>query len=102
MYRINDLFLLVIVWLQPATTGPHGRPSSCQGADENGEKQAKNWWDKGSLTEQQRKGTITTMMPIRRIHNTNRREPLSQPATATRSRTTTTSRRPATPNPNQA
>jgi len=33
----------------------------------------KNWWvgwDKGSLTEQQTKGTRTTMIQIRRIHNT--------------------------------
>jgi len=28
-------------------------------------------WDKGSLTEQQTKGTGTTMIQIRRKHNTN-------------------------------
>jgi len=40
-------------------------------------------WDKGSLTEQQTKGTLTTTIQIRRIHNTNSRtEPLSLPATA--------------------
>jgi len=27
-------------------------------------------WDKGSLTEQQTKGTVTTTIQIRRIHNT--------------------------------
>jgi len=30
-------------------------------------------WDKGSLTEQKRKGTVTTVIQIRRIHNTNSR-----------------------------
>jgi len=35
-------------------------------------------WDKGSLTEQQTKGTVTTIQ-IRGIHNTNRRtEPAEQ------------------------
>jgi len=37
--------------------------------------------DKGSLTEQQTKGTVTTTILIRRKHNTNcRTEPLSLPA----------------------
>jgi len=29
-------------------------------------------WDKSSSTEQQTKGTVTTMVQIRRKHNTNR------------------------------
>jgi len=34
----------VIVWLRPVTKAPRGRPSPRWGAEENGKKQAKNWW----------------------------------------------------------
>jgi len=34
----------VMVWLQPATKAPRGRPSPCRGAEENGKKEAENWW----------------------------------------------------------
>ena len=34
-----------MVWLWPATKAPRGRPSPCWGAEENGKKQAENWWD---------------------------------------------------------
>jgi len=40
-------------------------------------------WDKGSLTEQQTKGTVTTTIPIRRIHNTNSRTNRAALATLT-------------------
>jgi len=30
----------VMVWLRTATKAPHGRPSPCQDAEENGKKQA--------------------------------------------------------------
>jgi len=33
-----------IVWLRPATTAPCGCPSPHWGGEENGKKQAKNWW----------------------------------------------------------
>jgi len=33
-------FIGVMVWLQPATKAPRGRPSPCCGAEENGKKQA--------------------------------------------------------------
>jgi len=35
-------------------------------------------WDKGSLTEQQTKGTVTTTVQIRRIHNTKQQNPQSR------------------------
>jgi len=55
--------------------------------------------DKGSLTEQQTKGTVTTTIQIRGIHKTNSK---MQRVTLTarcpvRSRSVTLSRRPATP-----
>jgi len=31
-------------WLQPATKAPRSRPSPRRGAEENGNKQAENWW----------------------------------------------------------
>jgi len=34
----------VMVWLQPATKASRGRPSPRRGAEENGKKQAENWW----------------------------------------------------------
>jgi len=36
--------VLVLVWLQPATKAPRSRPSTRRGAEENGKKQAENWW----------------------------------------------------------
>jgi len=42
-YLYNQfLFLSVPLWLQPATKAPRGRPSPCQGAEENGKKQAES------------------------------------------------------------
>ena len=70
---INKWCIAVIVWLQPATKGPRGHPSPRWGAEVNGKKQAKKnlvGRDKGSLTEQQTKGTVTTTIQIRRKHNT--------------------------------
>jgi len=34
----------VLVRLQLATKAPHGCPSPRRGAEENGKKQAQNWW----------------------------------------------------------
>jgi len=51
-------------------------PSPGRGWEENGKKKAKtggSGLDKGSLTEQQTKGTATTTIQIRTIHNTNGR-----------------------------
>jgi len=67
--------------LQPARKAPRGHPSPHWGAEENGKKQAETvvGQDKGSLAEQQTKGTATTTIQIRRIHRTNRRtEPAEQ------------------------
>jgi len=45
------------------------RPSPCWGGEQNGKKKAKLvGGDKGSLTEQQRKQTLTTIILIRRIY----------------------------------
>jgi len=61
----------VLVWLRLATKVPRGCPSPRWGAEENGKRQAETGgWDKGSLIEQQTKGTGTTMIQIRRKHNT--------------------------------
>jgi len=47
-------------------------PSPHWGGEENGKKKEKKLvgWDKGSLTEQQMKATVTTIILIRRIHKT--------------------------------
>jgi len=34
----------VLVWLSPAKKAPRGLPSPHRGAEENGKKQAENWW----------------------------------------------------------
>jgi len=34
------VFIIVVVWLPPATKAPRGRPSPRRGAEENGKKQA--------------------------------------------------------------
>jgi len=69
----------VMVWLWPATKAPRGHPSRLRvrrRMERNRQKLMGQ--DKGSLTEQQTKGTGTTTIQIRRIHNTNpRTEPLS-------------------------
>jgi len=80
--------MCVMVWLQPATKAPCGRPSPHQGAEENGKRQKLVGRDKVSLTEQQTKGTVTTTIQMRRKHNTNRtthRAALLDQTTATRS-----------------
>jgi len=53
------------------------------GGEENGKKKAKLMgWDKGSLTEQQTKQTVTTTKAIRRIYKTTAKctEQLSLPS----------------------
>jgi len=69
-----SIYVVVLVWLQPATKAPRGHPSPRRGAEENGKKQAEKLVgrDKGSLTEQQTEGTGRTTIQIRRKHNTNR------------------------------
>jgi len=53
---------------------PHSRPSPHWGAEENRKnRQILVGWDKGSLTEQQTKGTVTTTIQKRGIQNTNSR-----------------------------
>jgi len=65
-----------VFWFQlpPATKAPCGRPSPRRGAEENGKKTGRKLvgQDKGSLTEQQTEGTVTTMIQIRRKHDKNR------------------------------
>ena len=39
-FAMTAFFTTVLVWLQPATKAPRGRPSPCQGVEENGKKQA--------------------------------------------------------------
>ena len=69
-------------WLQPVTKVPRGRPSPRWGAEENGKKQAETVGrDKGSLTEQQTEGTVTTRIQKRGIHKTN---PQNRPALSDR------------------
>ena len=60
--------------LPPATKAPRGHPSPCRGVEENGKKTGRKLVgrDKGSLTEQQTEGTVTTTIQIRRKHNKNR------------------------------
>jgi len=50
--------------LQPATKATRGHPSPRHGAKDNGKKTGRKMMgrDKGSLTEQQTKGTVTTMI----------------------------------------
>ena len=60
-----------MVWLQPATQVPRGHPSPAgvrRRMERNKQKLAGR--DKGSLTEQQTKGTVTTTIQIRGIHKT--------------------------------
>jgi len=78
-----------MVWLRLATKAPRGRPSPRWGAEENGNRQKLMGRDKGSLTEQQTMGTVTTTIQIRRKHNTNcttQRAALPDRTGATRSR----------------
>ena len=55
------------IWQQK---GHVAAPPPRWGAEENGKKKAKTGGDMGSLTEQQTRGTVTTMILIRRIHKT--------------------------------
>jgi len=75
-------------WLRPATKAPRGCPSPTGvGRRMERNRQKLVGRDKGSLTEQQTKGRVTTTIQIRRIHNINcTTEPLSPTATAARSR----------------
>jgi len=55
-------------------------------------------WDKGSLTEQKTKGTVTTTIQIRRIHNINSRtEPILPIIAAACSRATSDFLPPSSP-----
>ena len=74
----------VMVWLLQATKAPCGRPlpRRVRRRMERNRQKVMDW-DKGSLTKQQTKGTVTTMIKIRRKHNTNHTtEPLSRTAAA--------------------
>jgi len=64
----------VILWLRPTTQVPRGRPSLTAEMRRRVEKNRQKLVgrDKGSLTEQQTKGTGTTTIQIRGKHNTNR------------------------------
>jgi len=65
--------------LPPATKAPSGRASPRRGAEENGTKEAETMGrDKGSLTEQQTKGTGTTTIQMRRKHNNEPHNPDSR------------------------
>jgi len=89
--------------LPPATKAPRGRPSPRRGAEENGKKTARKLVgrDKGSLTEQQTKGTVTTTIQIRRNHDKTDRttEPLSRTEPALRAPEPRVSPRRAAPPP---
>ena len=86
--------MCIIVWLRPETKAPCGRappsPAALRGRMERN-RQKPVGRDKGSLTDQQTKGTITTTtIQIRRIHKkADCKEPLSRPAAAAWSRTST-------------
>jgi len=57
---------------QPRSTRSLSHPSPRWGGEENGKKKAKLVGrDKGNLTEQQTKWTVTTTILIKRIHKTN-------------------------------
>ena len=64
----------VIVWLWLATKAPRGRSAAPRpaGGQRRMERSRQKLVgrDKGSLTEQQTKGTVTAMIPIRRKHKT--------------------------------
>jgi len=83
---------------------PCCRPSPHWAVEENGKKQAETVGrDKGSLTEQQTKGTAKTTIQIRRKHNTNhktQRAPLHD--RCLRSRTASEFPPPASPHRNTA
>ena len=68
-------FVCVVVWLWLATTGPRGRsttpPPAGVGRRMERTRQKLVGWDKGSLSEQQTKGTVTTTVQIRRTYKTN-------------------------------
>ena len=66
-------FLIVLVWLQPATKKRHAAAPPPAGVRSRMERNRQNLVgrDKGSLTEQQREGTATTTIQMRRKHNTN-------------------------------
>ena len=89
---------LVIVWLWPATKGPRGcsaapPPAGVQRRIERN-RQKLVGRVKGSLTEQQTKGTITTTIQTRRIHKTKQQNAESNshcPQAARRSQATTPS-----------
>jgi len=71
----SSVHTIVIVWLWPATKGPRSHsatPPPRWGVEENRKKNRQKLVsrDKGSLTEQQTKGTVTGAIQIRRIHNT--------------------------------
>jgi len=72
-YPVERTWVAVMVWLRPATKAPRGRPSSCPGVQRRMERNRQKLVgrDNGSLTEQQTKGTGTTMVQMRRKHNTN-------------------------------
>ena len=69
----NPCNLLFWFQLPPATKAPRSRPSPCRGAEDNGKKTGRKpvGRDKGSLTEQQTEGTVTTMIQIRRKYDPN-------------------------------
>jgi len=71
-YRFGSVIVLASGQRQRATRSLY-HPSPCWGGQENGKKKEKKFLgrDKGSLTEQQTKGTVTTTILIRRIHKTN-------------------------------
>jgi len=74
-------FCSVEVWPWLATKGPCC-PSPPWGGEENGKKKAKLvGQDKGSLTEQQIKKTVTTTILVRRIHKTNSKMHTASPTT---------------------
>jgi len=52
---VNLYFHSVMLWLQPATKEPLGRLSPRRAAEENGKKQAENWWVRIRAVLQNRK-----------------------------------------------
>jgi len=70
-HQYNNTY--VIVWLRPETKAPRGHPSPRWGTEENRKKQAETGGSGYRQFNRTAKGTVTTMIQTRRIHNRNSR-----------------------------
>jgi len=91
-----------MVWLRPATKAPHGSPTPPPGAEKNGKKQAETGGSGQGQFTRTAKGTVTTMIQIRRKQDTNRtnqRATLPDRTSTGRSRAASELPPPSSPSP---